>query len=305
MNNARVESALHLRKPHITRGSRAIPPENVQRILPPGVGETLRLGPLSLGDVAITVDPQKAGGGFAFGTQALPPGGRSPRCRLLRQDEVLFVHKGQGRADVDGQTMAIVPGTVVYVPRQSWCSLRNTGTGILQLVWVVAPPGIELFFRELASLTSGIVNPADVQQIAQRHGIELSLEPERAQPPPPRRRRRRRRGRDQGTRGQAVAGRPASSPPPVAQPPPPPSAPPVSSGGGQGPSPGSVRPSRRRRHGVSRRSGATPIPRGVQAAPPSRRVTRRRRSHVREVYMEGRWVQVTGEGPVISSGGNA
>ena len=110
-----------------------------------------------------------------MGTETILPGAAIPVHRHLQHDEVLFVHKGQGRAILDDHTMTVVPGTLLYIQRQAWHGVRNTGTGLLQLMWTVTPPGLEEFFREL-SRVSGQADTATIQAIAQRHGIEFRPE---------------------------------------------------------------------------------------------------------------------------------
>ncbi len=247
------------------------------RILQPGDGEALKLGPPSSGQVIIKVDPKRSGSALVMGTQTLSPGAVIPAHRHLYQDEVWFIHKGQGRVTLEGQAATILPGMSVYIPRQTWHGLRNTGTGLLQWAWIGAPPGVEEFLRELSR--AGAPSPEALQELGRRHGIEVAKAGELPSPtapaaPVPRRGRRRRRGRGTSHRPQvqATAG-------------PPPSAPPA----------------------TSSRPAPSPAPRlQPPAAPPPRAAQRPRRSHrrrgrVREVYMEGRWIQVTGEGPVISS----
>ena len=291
-------------------------------ILQPAEGEILKLGPPAAGEVIVKVDSRQAQTAFAAGTETLQPGAEIPHHRSLQRDEVFFIHKGQGRIVLDGHSMTAVPGTMVFVPKQSWCSLRNTGTGLLQLTWVSTPGGIEEFFRELSRAGTS-AELAAVKAIAERHGIELG-EAAAAPVPGHGRRHRRRRG---GTPGDHPA--PAASPiqqpqsaadvRPVAQPVLPLSAPSAARQAGAQPGIG------RRRHRSGRRSprglpaqqGQAAVRPVVPAAAPEikpaaasgpkppaprggRRGGPRRFGRVKEVYMGGKWVRVSGEGPVIS-----
>ena len=172
----------------------------MKRILQPAEGETLKLGPPAAGDVIIKVDSRQEGAPFAAGTETLLPGVEIPSNRHLDRSEVLFIHKGQGRVTLDGQSMTVVPGTTIFVPKQSWWSLRNTGTGLLQFTWVSEPGGIEEFFRELSRAGTS-ADPAAVKAIAQRHGIEFG---EAAAAPAPVHGRRHRRRRGGGRVGSPV-----------------------------------------------------------------------------------------------------
>jgi len=285
-------------------------------MLPPDKGEVLKLGPPTSGELIIWVDPARTGSAFVMGTQTLLPGARIPLHRHLHQDEVLFVHKGQGRATLEGKAITVGPGVMIVVPRQAWHSLRNTGTGVLQVAWTSAPPGIEAFFRELAALNDAS-DLAALQALAHRHGVEFRPEGEPAgQEGAGRRHRRGRHGRGPHRQRPPQAARPealqvvSTAVPPQLQ-----TAAPLPPG----------QPRRRRRHrgrhrGMGTSTASAPVPSGRgapttptvpppqarPAAPPRHRPGGRgrggSRSRVKEVYMEGRWIQVSGEGPVIAEG---
>jgi len=254
------------------------------------------------------------------------------------------VHKGQGRAILEGRTMTVVPGMSVVAPPCTWHGLRNTGTGDLHIAWLASPPGVEVFFRELSRL-SGSADAATIQAIAQRYGVEFRPDEELAQAAVPVSRHRRRRHRG----GERRLTKPREVPA-IGQPLSPSSLGPTRAGveGGVAPTASSqvssptVAPSvgahrrHRRPRGRSRDSSGphSPSQRATQPLPPpptsptaphrepqetsaatphgsrqpspSRHAPRRghpqRRGHMKEVYMGGRWVQVSGEGPVISPG---
>ena len=138
-----------------------------------GEGETLKLSPPLRGEVTILVAPPQPNGSLTMGIRTLPSGDTMERHRYLRYDEVWFVHKGQGRVTVEGHTKTVVPGVTVYVPRGAWHSLQNTGTGLLQIVWVSAPAGIEQLFREISPQDGALLDATALQAIAQRHGMEV------------------------------------------------------------------------------------------------------------------------------------
>ena len=270
-------------------------------MLTAGEGETLKLGPPLHGEVTILVAPAPPNGSLTMGTQTLPSGRVMERHRHLHYDKVWFVHKGQGRATVEGQTKTVVPGVTVSVPRGAWHSLQNTGTGLLQIVWVSAPAGLEQLFRELSRQGGAPWDAVALQTIAQRHGTEFGgdngAKPSAIHASSPRRHRRR-RGHRRGEKGlravmESIAHAPstAASTSAVLQEPSPVTAPPQ-------PSPPTPRGSKGR-SGPPSASSMTHRP--SHAA--GRRGNRRRHPHVKEVYMGGRWVKITGEGPIISTGG--
>ncbi|MBI3321904.1 MAG: cupin domain-containing protein [Candidatus Omnitrophica bacterium] len=291
-------------------------------------GEVLTLGPPCSGELVITVDPRLTGTPFAAGTETLLPGAHIPVHRHLRQDEVLFVYKGQGRITLDGRAITVVSGMMLYVPRQTWHGVRNTGTGVLHMTWTVAPPGLEEFFRECSRLGPA-AGPGAVQELASRHGMEFRPEIDAAEAGPAVSRWRRHRGRRGGRgpkHGEGLTPQPVQSPQSVPRPGEPPpataassiapelahrrrhqrsrrppraSAPPPSTTLRQGQErpaesqAGSSHPERVQRPQTARRTGRHP--------PPARR-RGRHGGQLKEVYMGGRWIRVVGEGPVIAPG---
>ncbi|MBI4004069.1 MAG: cupin domain-containing protein [Candidatus Omnitrophica bacterium] len=270
----------------------------------PNHSEVLTIGPPARGEIVIKVDPRRTGAAFAMGTESLAPGAVLPVHRHFSQDEVLFIYKGQGRATLEGKSMTVLPGTMLYVPRQAWHGLRNTGTGLLQFTWTAAPPGIEEFFRELSRLGPQ-ADAVALSSLAQRHGLEFHPAGEEAAAAlPGHRRRRRHRGRRGGLGHAQPQAAPAHPTIPTHAAPAQPAAPSSAS-----------RPHRRRRRGgrgrpaqpaagTPARASPPPQPAKTPPRPPGRPQgrPRARRGRVKEVYMEGRWVQVSGEGPVIAPG---
>ena len=287
----------------------------------PTSGEVLKLGQPSTGQVTIAVDPGRAGAAFAAGIQTLQPGAQIPEHKLADRDKVLFVYKGQGRATLNGQSMVVLPGAMLHVPRGAWHGLRNTGNGALQIVWMSAPPGLEVFFRELSHLGASPSSQA-VQELARRHRIEfrqLGEAPAHSGAPAPagqglRRHRggRHRRGREFAP-ANASASRSAPSSAPAAPAAEAPSPAPKASSAPAGLGERTHRRHRggRKRTAPSQTSGApaATAPAAGQGPKPARSGAgrqrpsqRRHHGRVEEVYMGGRWVQVAQGKPFIAPG---
>jgi len=250
------------------------------KIVLAGEGERLKLGPPLRGEVTLLVRPEPPHNALAMGTQTLPSGQTMEAHRHLQFDEVWFVHKGQGRATVEEVTKTVVPGATISIPRGAWHSLRNTGTGLLQIVWMAAPSGMEQLMRELSQQHAATTDPAALQAIAQRYGTEFRADhgvegssPARPASPHRHRHRRGRRGAGKGDRPPTAPATPAA----------------LSAA-------------------VSTSEALQKPPPAAAKAPrhpaPQHRGSRHRHAHVKEVYMGGHWIKVTGEGPIISTGGH-
>jgi oxalate decarboxylase/phosphoglucose isomerase-like protein (cupin superfamily) len=155
-------------------------------VLRPNEGEVLAVGPPDVGQIIIKVDPRNTGETrLAMGVQVLEPGGVIPVHLHDGLEELIFVYAGHGKTIVAENEVDLVPGTTLYVPRQVWHGITNTGQEPLRLTWTVCPPGLENFFREMgrpvikgepAPAPSGPPDLDAVVRIAARHGLKLKLD---------------------------------------------------------------------------------------------------------------------------------
>jgi len=111
---------------------------------------------------------------MAMGTQHLDPGSGIPMHRHEYEDEVLFVHGGEGVAIVDGNKTVVHEGATVFVPHGTWHGVESSGKAV-ELVWVVTPPGLEDYFRA-TGVHEGAprsLTPAELDEIGRKHGTEF------------------------------------------------------------------------------------------------------------------------------------
>jgi mannose-6-phosphate isomerase-like protein (cupin superfamily) len=95
--------------------------------------------------------------------QVLDPGAVVPVHLHEREEQILFFYAGHGKATLDETEMDVNPGTTVYVPRQVWHGIMNTGAGPLCILETTSPPGPENVFRELGQLSA----PPDKETLVQ------------------------------------------------------------------------------------------------------------------------------------------
>lgn len=108
---------------------------------------------------------------LAMGTQHLDPGSGIPLHRHEHEDEILFVHAGEGTAILDGTRTPVADGATVFVPHGTWHGVESTGHAV-ELVWVVSPPGLEDYFRA-TGVHAGAppkLTPAELDDIGRKHG---------------------------------------------------------------------------------------------------------------------------------------
>lgn len=86
--------------------------------------------------------------GISFCTEDIVPGRKLRVHKHLYNDELIFIHKGEGLITLDEEIIKVQAGAVVYIPRGVWHGLENTGKETLRMVFQYAPAGFEEYFIE-------------------------------------------------------------------------------------------------------------------------------------------------------------
>lgn len=109
---------------------------------------------------------------FSMGRQLLPPGGRIRLHAHDRSEEVFYVLRGRGVAEIDGAPHPLAPGTTLYFGHNRRHTIVNDGDEDLQWVWFFLPGGLEDFFAAIGrprlageAPPAPFARPADVETI--------------------------------------------------------------------------------------------------------------------------------------------
>ena len=127
------------------------------------------------GSILIKVDPSRGSNNMALGTQQVPIRTGIQVHQHQEADEVLFVLEGTGFGMLGDAHMPVEKGSAIYVPNGVWHGVENPDSELL-LLWVVAPPGLEAFFREVASAPGAPpkqLTREQLDEIAQKHGMRV------------------------------------------------------------------------------------------------------------------------------------
>ena len=106
-------------------------------------------------NVPITIKISKAKHGvdnISFCIEDMSPGRKMRIHKHLNNDELIFIHKGEGTFTLDEQTIQVKTGDVAFVPRGTWHGLDNTGTENLLMTFGYSPAGFEEYFIENGTL---------------------------------------------------------------------------------------------------------------------------------------------------------
>jgi mannose-6-phosphate isomerase-like protein (cupin superfamily) len=86
--------------------------------------------------------------GISFCVETQTPGKRMRIHKHLNNDELIFIHKGEGTLTLDDEAVVVKAGDVAFVPRGVWHGLDNTGKDDLSMVFQYSPAGFEEYFIE-------------------------------------------------------------------------------------------------------------------------------------------------------------
>jgi quercetin dioxygenase-like cupin family protein len=87
--------------------------------------------------------------GLSMGYQSIAPGGRVREHSHGDQVELQICFRGAGRVVVDGQPHPLVPGTACFLGMDVKHEIINEGPDDLVMMWIVAPHGLENFFKAI------------------------------------------------------------------------------------------------------------------------------------------------------------
>ena len=101
-----------------------------------------------------------------MGTQQILPGVGIPIHRHFQMDEAFYVVDGSGTFILDDVRHPIGKGGSIFIPKNSWHGFENPDRDLV--LWIVTPPGLEAFFREVASQPGAPAASNAVTKLARR-----------------------------------------------------------------------------------------------------------------------------------------
>ena len=149
------------------------PSRSAGLVLQEGEGERRVRRNVGKGPFIIKVDRQNGGSpDLVMGYEDLAPGAEIQPHTHLVADEILFIHRGSGVANLGGRESPVRAGATVYIPRNVQISVRNTGSEPLGIAFIFSKPGFEELMRDNSVLEGQPVTPISAEereQIRKRH----------------------------------------------------------------------------------------------------------------------------------------
>ena len=126
------------------------------------------------GEIFIWVGPATGSAGFALGTQQVRVGGGIPIHRHLQMDEAFYVLEGSGIFSLNDVSHPIKKGATIFIPKNAWHGFTTPEHDLL-LLWVMAPAGLDGFFRETCN-PPGVppkqLTREQIHEIGRKYGTE-------------------------------------------------------------------------------------------------------------------------------------
>jgi len=126
------------------------------------------------GEIFIWVGPTTGSSNFALGTQQVRAGGGIPVHRHWEKEEAFYVLEGSGVFSLNDVNHPIGKGATIFIPRNTWHGFATAEHELL-LLWVMAPAGLDGFFRETCN-PPGVppkqLTRDQIREIGGRYGTE-------------------------------------------------------------------------------------------------------------------------------------
>jgi len=127
------------------------------------------------GNIFIKADPKTGSSRLAMGTQQILVNVGIPVHRHFEMDETFYVIDGSGTFMLDDRPHPIEKGASIFIPKNAWHGFQNPERELL-LLWIVAPAGLEAFFREVSTRPGGTPvqrTKEQLNEIARRYAMEF------------------------------------------------------------------------------------------------------------------------------------
>ncbi len=133
--------------------------------------------------VTYKIPSHQTGGAYALFEVATRPGAGPPPHIHHREDESFYVLEGEYEFLIEGQSISVGAGSLIYVPKGTLHAHKNVGEGVGRMLISQTPGGLyERFFEEVGTAVDGEAGPLVVEDkpnlerlmtIGVQYGIEI------------------------------------------------------------------------------------------------------------------------------------
>lgn len=101
-----------------------------------------------------------------LGTEEIKPGVQIPRHQHLGQDEILILETGEAHVWLGDHERDVHAGGIVYIPSETWISLKNTGNEPILIAFVFSAPGFDDYLRCSSTAEGERSTPMTQEEVA-------------------------------------------------------------------------------------------------------------------------------------------
>jgi mannose-6-phosphate isomerase-like protein (cupin superfamily) len=95
-------------------------------------------------DFLLKIGPRTSGSKhLLLFTEEIPPGASIPKHKHLREEEILLIETGNAHVWLGDKEYDAQSGALVFIPAETWISLKNTGKENIHIVAVWNEPSFE------------------------------------------------------------------------------------------------------------------------------------------------------------------
>jgi quercetin dioxygenase-like cupin family protein len=95
-------------------------------------------------EFTLKVSPKNNGSKhLVLGTEEITPGATIPKHKHHGQDEILLIQTGTAHVWLGDKEYDGLPGSMVFIPSDTWISLKNTGKENISLIYIFSDPGYD------------------------------------------------------------------------------------------------------------------------------------------------------------------
>ncbi len=121
--------------------------------------------------IIIKVSPESGAAHLSMGATEMPKGAGIFVHRHDHAEEILFVHRGNGFALINGDSIAISEGSTLFIPPGTWHGVKNPNDS-MNILFILTPQGQEKIFRALAA-PPGTWTPAQIDSLRKEVGTSI------------------------------------------------------------------------------------------------------------------------------------
>ncbi len=111
---------------------------------------------------------------------AAPPAPGPPAHIHGAENEATYVLEGELLFTLGERSMKAYTGSILFIPIGTKHALSNLGPGTARILVILMPPGLEMFWEEMANLlkvSGGKPDPAHVLSLQQKYHMDTGRKP--------------------------------------------------------------------------------------------------------------------------------